>query len=263
MKTTSKDGTPIAYDKTGSGPALIIVNGAFSYRENGNTKQLVNLLAGNFTVYDYDRRGRGESGDTQPYSVLREVEDLQAIVAATGEQQPYVCGFSSGCGVVLHAIHHGQQFKKAALYEPPFVAIKREDELPVAEIKKEIETLIAAGKRTKAVSYFLKRVVGVPGLALLFIRLLKREGWKKNERVAHTLVYDLDVMGNLSFPPGLAAKNESPVLVIGGEKSPARLADGVKNVAKHVPHASVLFLKGQTHNVSVEVLAPELIRFFK
>jgi pimeloyl-ACP methyl ester carboxylesterase len=262
MKLTSKDGTQIAYDKTGSGPALIIVNGAFSYRDNGNTKPLVKLLSSHFTVYDYDRRGRGESSDTQPYSVSREVEDLQAIAAITGEV-PYVCGFSSGCAVILNAVNHGQTFRKIVLYEPPYVAITKADRLPHEEIKKEIESLLAAGKRTKVVSYFLRKVVGVPGLFILLFRLTKRAGWKKNERVAHTLLYDLELMGNLSFPPGLAAENRAPVLVIGGEKSPERLANGVKNVAKHVPHAEARFLKGQTHNVSVEVIAPELIRFLK
>lgn len=262
MKLTSKDGTQIAYSKTGSGPALIIVNGAFSYRDNGSTRQLVQLLAPHFTVYDYDRRGRGESGDTPPYTVTKETEDLKALVAATGEE-PYVCGFSSGCGVVLHTVHEGQRFKKIALYEPPYLATTKADELPEAEIKKQLQTLIAAGKRTEAAGYFLKRVVGVPQLFILFFRLFKRAGWKKNERVAHTLVYDLEVMGNLSFPAGLAAANRSPVLVIGGEKSPEKLANGVKNVAKHVPHAETRFLKGQTHNVAVEVLVPELIRFFK
>jgi pimeloyl-ACP methyl ester carboxylesterase len=222
----------------------------------------VKLLSGHFTVYDYDRRGRGESGDAETYSVSREVEDLKAIAAITGEV-PYVCGFSSGCGVILHTMQQGQAFRKIVLYEPPYVAITKADELPHEAIRKEIQSLLAAGKRAKAVSYFLRKVVGVPGLFVLLFRFTKREGWKKNERVAHTLIYDLDLMGNLTFPVGLAAENRSPVLVMGGEKSPKRLADGVRNVAKHVPFAEARFLKGQTHNVSVEVIAPELIRFLK
>jgi pimeloyl-ACP methyl ester carboxylesterase len=262
MKITSKDGTQIAYDKTGKGPALILVDGAFAYRENGNTKELAKLLADHFTVYDYDRRGRGESADTQPYSVDREIEDLKALIEASGES-PFVCAFSSGCGLVLQTVHKGQKFKKIVLYEPPYVAIHKEDELPVREVKSEIEKLISEGEKAKAVKYFLKRVVRVPAIFIFFFRFFNRSGWKKNEGVVRTLPYDLEVMGDLAFPPGLASKNVSPVLVIGGEKSPQSLIDGVKNVATHVPNSETLFLKGQTHNVSVKVLAPELIRFFK
>lgn len=262
MKTTSKDGTQIAYDKTGKGPALILVCGGFAYRQNGNTQELAKLLANHFTVYDYDRRGRGESGDNPPYHVDREIEDLQAIAEATGET-PFVCAFSSGCGLVLQAVHQGQKFKKIALYEPPYVAIQKEDELPVQAIKNTIKGFLAQDKRRKAVNYFLRRVVGVPALFVFFFQFLNPSGWKKNEGVAHTLLYDLDIMGNLSFPKGLAAENLAPVLVMGGEKSPQRLANGVKNVAKHVPHTQTVFLPGQTHNVSMQVLAPELIQFFK
>ncbi len=262
MKTTSKDGTLIAYDKSGTGPALILVDGAFAYRQNGNTRELVNLLKNDFTVYDYDRRGRGESGDTPPYTVDREIEDLNAIVEASGGT-PFVCGFSSGCGLILRAVNRGQKFKKIVLYEPPYVAIHKADELPEKAIKKTIENLILEGKKSNAARYFLKNVVQVPGLFLFFIPLLNPSGWKKSEDVAHTLTYDLEVMGNLAFPPGLAANNLSPLLVIGGEKSPERLANGVMNVAKHVPNSQTVFLKGQTHNVSMKALAPELIRFFK
>ncbi|MBA3679865.1 MAG: alpha/beta hydrolase [Bacteroidetes bacterium] len=262
MKITSKDGTQIAYDKTGNGPALIIVDGAFGYRQNGNTRELVKLLADHFTVYDYDRRGRGESTDTQPYSVDREIEDLNALVEASGES-PFVCGFSSGCGLVLQTVDQGRKFKKIALYEPPYVAIHKEDKLPVKEVIKTIEDLISRGKKTTAVNYFLKKVVCIPGILLFFIRLFNPSGWKKNESIAHTLLYDLAVMGDLRFPQGLASNNLSPVLAIGGEKSPERLTNGVKNVAKHVPNSETLFLKGQTHNVSMKAIAPELIRFFK
>jgi pimeloyl-ACP methyl ester carboxylesterase len=261
MKTASKDGTQIAYDKTGKGPALIIINGALSYRQNGSTKALVKLLAEHFTVYDYDRRGRGESTDTAPYAVRRETEDLAAVAAVTGEE-PFVCAFSSGCAVVLHAIDHGQKFRKIVLYEPPFVALQPQEELPVAEVKKKLGDLLAAGKRSKAVSYFLRKVVGMPALIVFLFRWLNRSAWKKNESIAHTLMYDLDVMGNLAFPAGLAADNVAPVLVVGGEKSPVQLANAVRNVAKQVPHAQTLFLKDQKHNVSVEVLTPELLRFY-
>ncbi len=261
MKVTSKDGTQIAYDKTGKGPALILVCGGFAYRQHGNTRELAKLLAGHFTVYDYDRRGRGESTDTQHYSVEREIEDLAALVEATGES-PFVCGFSSGCGLVLQAVNQGQTFKKIVLYEPPYVAISKQDELPEKEVKKTLEHFISKGEKTNAVRYFLKKVVRVPGIFIFLLRLFHHAAWERNKRVAHTLLYDLDIMGNLSFSPGLASKNVSPVLVIGGEKSPERLADGVRNVAKHVPHSETLFLKGQTHNVSMKVLAPRLIRFF-
>src|SRR6478609_7199670 len=192
MKITSKDGTQIAYDKTGKGPALIIVNGAFGYRQNGNTKELATLLADHFTVYDYDRRGRGESTDTRPYSVDREIEDLNALIEAGGES-PFVCGFSSECGLVLHTMNQERKFKKIALYEPPYVAIDKEDQLPVEEVKRTIEHFISKGKRATAVDYFLKKAVRIPGVFLFFLRFFNRSGWKKNEIIAHTLLYDLEV----------------------------------------------------------------------
>lgn len=262
MKITSKDGTHIAYDKTGKGPALILVDGAFAYRENGGTKELAQLLADQFTVYDYDRRGRGESTDSKPYAVAREIEDLKALTEACGEI-PFVCAFSSGCGLVLHSLQQGLNFRKIVLYEPPYVAITEQDKLPWKEMKAEIEKLLAKGKRGKAVKYFLSKVVRVPGLFVFLFRFFNRAGWKKNEGVAHTLPYDLEVMGDLSFPPGLAAGNHTPVLVIGGEKSPERLSNAVKNAAKNIPYSETLFLKDQTHSVSMKVLAPELLRFFK
>lgn len=263
MKVTSKDGTQIAYSKTGTGPALILVDGGFAYRDNGNTQELARLLSTHFTVYDYDRRGRGESTDNQPYSVDREVEDLNALIEATGEA-PFICAFSSGCGLVLYTINKQERkVKKIVLYEPPFVATSKKEELPVEEVKGVVENFIHKNKRLKAVNYFLNKVVGLPRILIFFFRLLNRSGWNKNESVAHTLLYDLEIMGNLTYPPGLASDNTSPVLVLGGEKSPERLANGVKNVAKHVPNSQIQFLKGQTHNVSVKVLAPELIQFFK
>jgi pimeloyl-ACP methyl ester carboxylesterase len=262
MKISSKDGTQIAFTKTGKGSALILVGGAFCYRQNGNTQELAKLLGDHFTVYDYDRRGRGESTDTKPYSVGREIEDLNALVHSTGET-PFVCGFSSGCGLVLRAMDHGLKFRKVALYEPPFVAINDKEKLPVQEVRVKLEKLISDDKKAKAVGYFLKRVVGVPDLFILMFRFFNRAGWKNNEGVVRTLLYDLDIMGDLAYPAGLASQNASPVLVIGGEKSPDRLKDGVKNVANHVPNSARLFLKGQTHNVSVKVLAPVLIQFFK
>ncbi len=262
MKIISKDGTQIAYDKTGKGPALIIVNGAFGYRKNGNTKELATLLADHFTVYDYDRRGRGESTDTLPYSVNREVEDLNALVEVCGES-PFVCGFSSGCGLVLHTMNQGRKFKKIALYEPPYVALSEEDKLPVMKIKSTVKDFIVADRRKTAVDYFLRKVVRLPGIVIPFLRLFNRSGWENNERIAHTLLYDLDIMGDLTFPAALASNNISPVLVIGGEKSPERLANGVRNVAEQVPNSQTVFLKGQTHNVAMKAIAPVLIQFFE
>jgi pimeloyl-ACP methyl ester carboxylesterase len=262
MVIVSKDGTKIAYSKVGNGPALILVGGAFCYRQNGNTNELAQLLAGRFTVYDYDRRGRGESGDTPQYSVERELEDLHALLKATGEE-PFVCGFSSGCGLVLQAADRGFTFKKIVLYEPPYVALHETDALSVNQVKSRLKGFLGEGKKSAAVSYFLKEVVRVPWFFIFFFRFFNPGGWKKNTEIARTLLYDLDVMGDLRFPVGLASKNGSPVLVVGGDKSPERLKKGVENVAMKVPNSKSLYLKGQTHNVSVKVLAPVLIQFFR
>jgi pimeloyl-ACP methyl ester carboxylesterase len=257
----SKDGTSIAFDRTGKGPALILVDGAFCFRKNGPAAELLPLLAGSFTVYTYDRRGRGDSSETLPYSIDREIEDLAAIAAITGGI-PLLLGFSSGAALVLQAIAGIVEAKKAALYEPPYVVVSAEANRPPKEAEGELANLVRKGRRGEAVKYFMTKVMGIPAIFVLLFRLMGKESWKKNESVAHTLPYDVAIMGSFKVPQNLGATITVPVAVIGGEKSPEKLRNAVDAVARSIPKSKLILLKGQSHNVSMKVLAPVLVDFF-
>lgn len=260
-KLISKDGTQIVYNKMGQGPALILVDGAFCYRDNGVTPRIVPLLSNFFTVYSYDRRGRGESSDTKLYSVEREIEDLDAIVEVTKEL-PFICGFSSGAALLLQAVSKGLPAKKIALFEPPYVVINTTDIAPPKDAATMLISLTDQGKNSEAVKYFMTKVMGMPGTVVFLFKQFGKTIWKKNESVANTLAYDVTIMDNYSVPEKIAASVHVPTTVIGGEKSPKKLKNAVEAVAQAIPQSQVRWLKGQSHNVSMKVLAPCLIDFF-
>ena len=260
-KITSKDGTQIAYSKTGQGPALVLVDGAFCYRDYGVTPKLVPLLSSYFTVFSYDRRGRGESTDMKPYSVDREIEDLKGIVSVTNEI-PFVYGISSGAALLLQSVDKGLIVKKIALFEPPYVVVNVNDIAPPEDAESELITLIGDGQKSSAVKYFMTKVMGIPAPIIFLFKLFRKSEWKKNESVAQTLSYDIALMGNYSVPKELTSRINLPAIVIGGEKSPKNLLNAVKAVGQSIPDSRVSLLKGQSHNVSQEVLAPVLIQFF-
>jgi pimeloyl-ACP methyl ester carboxylesterase len=262
MKTISKDGTQIAYDKTGKGPALVLVDGAFCFRQHGVTPDLVPLLSSDFTVFSYDRRGRGESTDTKPYRVEREIEDLQAIVDATNETA-FIFGMSSGAALLVQAVSKGLNARKIVLFEPPYVVVNENDEAPPADARERLEDFIKQDKRGGAVKYFMAKVMGVPAIFVLLFRIFGRNMFRKNEAVAHTLTYDVAIMDNFSVPQQLLSKIILPTIVIGGEKSPKKLLNAVQAVGQRMPNSKISLLKGQSHNVSMKVLAPVLIDFFK
>ena len=260
----SKDGTAIAFDKLGNGEPIILVDGALCSRSFGPLPKLAQLLAPHFTVFNYDRRGRNQSGDTPPYAVEREVEDIEALIAKAGGSAS-VFGTSSGAALALAAAARGGRgarvanVKKLALYEPPFVAGRSARTAP-PDSEAQLKRLIAAGKRGDAVKFFMVDMVGMPAIFTYIMRLLPI--WPKLKAVAHTLPYDAAVLGDFSLPKERAASVAVPTLAIGGEKSPVELRSAVSAVAETVPHAKLRMLKGQTHNVSVKVLAPVLIDFF-
>lgn len=254
----SKDGTAIAFDKLGNGEPIILVDGALCSRSFGPLPKLAQLLAPHFTVFNYDRRGRNESGDTPPYAVEREVEDIEALIAKSGGSAS-VFGTSSGAALALAAAARGANVKKLALYEPPFVAGRSARTAP-PDSEAELKRLIAAGRRGDAVKFFIVDMVGMPAIFAYIMRVLPI--WPKLKAVAHTLPYDAAVLGDFSLPKERAASVAVPTLVIGGEKSPVELRSAVSAVAETVPHAKLRMLKGQTHNVSVKVLTPVLIEFF-
>jgi pimeloyl-ACP methyl ester carboxylesterase len=258
--TTSRDGTIIAFTKTGSGRPLIIVDGAFCYRENGPATELASQLAQHFTVFTYDRRGRGESGDTAPYAVEREIEDLRAVAREAGAT-PFVVGISSGGALILRAVASGVSVKGIALYEPPYLA---GDNGPHSfeDARNRLQSLISAGDRGEAVSFFMTDVYGAPRAFVFAMPLLMPNAWKRNKLVVHTVPYDLTILDDRSVLNERSSSISVPTLVIGGEKSPKILRDSVTAVANALPNGQSRFLLGQDHNISSRALAPVLFEYF-
>jgi pimeloyl-ACP methyl ester carboxylesterase len=256
----SRDGTRIAFTKVGSGPPVVLVDGAFCYRELGPAPELAPLLAQHFTVFVYDRRGRGESGDTPPYSIEHEIDDLRAVVDEAGGTADAV-GVSSGAALALQAVANGVKLKKLVLYEPPYITDGNRPK-PQEDPKTHIQQLASAGDQAGAVKYFLADVVGVPRGIVLAMPLFMRSNWKKMEKVARTLPYDLTILEDRSVLKERSASISVPTLVLGGEKSSVVLRDAVSTVAKTLPNARSQFLAGQDHNVSAPIVAPLVVDFF-
>lgn len=262
MRTvTSKDGTTIAFDQSGKGPAIILVHGAFMHRAiDPQTAQLAELLAQHFTVFYYDRRGRGDSGDTQPYAIQREVEDLEALIDEAGGQA-YVYGVSSGAALAMEAaIELRGKIKKLAMYEAPY----NSDEAfrqAWKEYRRQLKELLAKDQRGDAAALFLM-LVGMPANQ---VDEMRRElWWSAFEAVAPTLAYDAAVLGeDRSVPTGQASNVAVPALVMNGSASDGFMYDTAMALARAIPHAQQRTLEGQTHNVAPEALAPVLVEFFK
>jgi pimeloyl-ACP methyl ester carboxylesterase len=260
MRTTiSKDGTVIAFDTVGNGPALILVDGALCHRGFGPMPKLSALLSKHFTVYYYDRRGRGESTDRQPYGPDREVEDLEALIREAGGRA-FVFGISSGAALALRAAERKLNIPKLALYEPPYVFTRTNGALS-PDHESKLKDILTTGDRGRAVNYFMTSMVGVPGFVAFIFRLMPV--WKKLKAVAHTLPYDAAVMGDFTVPVARIHSIAVPALVAGGAKSPATLRNAVQGVADALSNPTVRFLEGQTHNVKAEVLAPVLTEYFQ
>lgn len=251
---TSKDGTKIAYDKVGSGPTLLIVNGAMGFRGNSFAKRFQAEFAKHFTVIDYDRRGRGESGDTLPYRVQKEVDDIAALVAGPGGGKCLVFAQSSGAALALEAAASGVPMTKLFAYEPPYMVGDPKDR-PASDFKEHLEGLVADGKRDAAVAYFMK-TVGVPGFAVAIMRLFPF--WKDLRAVAHTLPYDAAVMAGFDFPKARLARLKVPVVAIAGEKTTPTLKRAVAEVAATVPGAKHEVAPKMSHAVDAKRLAPLL-----
>ena len=253
----SKDGTAIAYDRAGSGPALILVDGALCSRAFGPSKALAQQLSDRFTVYTYDRRGRGESGDTQPYSAAREVEDLAALVDEAGGKASLL-GLSSGGALSLAAAASGLPIENAIAYEPPYV--DDEGTRGGAGHEAELTRRVARGDRGGAVTYFMKDMVNAPAAIVVMLRLMPWV-WPKLKAVAHTLPYDAAVMTEFRIPRARLASIQTPTLVMHGSKTDQRLKDAARAIAAAVPGAQHRELPGQTHNVKAAVLSPAVVEF--
>jgi pimeloyl-ACP methyl ester carboxylesterase len=180
MKVISTDGTAIAFDRTGTGPAIILVDGALCSRGFGPMPKLAPLLAPHFTVFTYDRRGRGDSGNTAPYAVAREVEDIDALIKEAGGSA-LVFGHSSGAALALEAAASGLSITKLGLYEPPFM-VDEHGPRPPADHQAQLERLISAGRRGDAVKFFLSDMVNVPAIFVFIMQLTP--AWSKLKAVA-------------------------------------------------------------------------------
>lgn len=257
----SKDGTRISYQKTGTGPAIIIVNGALSYRALYNDSALTAPLAKQFTVYTYDRRGRGASTETKPYAVDREIEDIEALINDAGGSAR-LFGSSSGAALsVLAAAKLGKEkIPQLVLYEPPYVAVSEKQKQDFIGIGKRIDELLANGKPGEAMAFHFT-AIGTPADALEKIR--QSPQWPLMASVEHTLAYDYTILDNGAVPAGEAKKATMPTLVLYGEKSFAMMSTAAKNLASAMPDAKAKALAGQTHQAAPEVLAPVLLEFFK
>jgi pimeloyl-ACP methyl ester carboxylesterase len=254
----SKDGTTIAYDQTGKGPAVILVDGAMCYRNFGPMGTLAKLLAPHFAVTYYDRRGRGESSDTKPYSVEREVEDIDALINQAGGSA-FVFGTSSGGALALEAaIMLGNKAKKLAIYEAPYDSDNAARQA-YRDYRKQLDGLLGANRRGDAVVLFMK-LAGTPAEMINGMR--QSPGWPGMEAVAPTLAYDAATLGDdRAVPIKRAAAVAAPTLVMNGSVVPF-METSATALAKAIPHAQHKTLQGQSHDVNLEVLAPVLVEFF-
>jgi len=281
MRTvTSKDGTTIAFEQTGKGPALILVVGAFNDRMTG--VPLTELLKQHFTVYNYDRRGRGDSGDTLPYAVEREIEDLDALIAEAGGSA-YVFGYSSGAVLSLMAAASGSAIRKLALYDPPLmvqsspnspenqtrshISTSGDQKIEVSssrthfedQLPSELDQLVKAGRRGDAVELFQTKGVGIPAEVVVGMRNAPFRPML--EKMAHTLVYEMTILGNGVLASDLAASIAIPLLVMVGSESPSFMHDSAKALAKDAKQGQYRLLEGQTHDIVPAAVAPVVEAF--
>jgi pimeloyl-ACP methyl ester carboxylesterase len=259
MKTTkSKDGTVLAYDVYGSGPALIYITGASCFRSFRPVVQDAKIFAKAFTVYNYDRRGRGDSGNTLPYSIEREVEDIEAMIDAAGGTA-CLYGHSSGAVLALEAaMRLGGKVQRVVMYDPSYVHDDAE-KIEYGHLSQKVQGLLDAGENGAAMSTFLQGI----GMPRLFVTLLKLiPGWKKMKALAPTLAYDIALTRELP-PLERAARVSVPTKIIVGEKSPVRIRDVAAQLTRAIPESRFVQLPGQDHLVDPKILLPELSGFLR
>ena len=251
----SADGTTIAFDRYGDGPPVLMAGGAFNTR--ATTEPLARALAQRFTALNYDRRGRGDSGDTTPYAVEREIEDIGALITTAGGSAS-MFGYSSGAILAQRAAGSGLPITHLVLYEPPF----RPDDSyppPPAGLGEQVAARVAAGRRGDAVELFQIKAIGIPEDVVAQMRHAPfRPGL---EAIAHTLAYDAAICGDLSLPAGLLASVATPTLVICGEQSVPMLRAAARAVADALPNGRLASLPGQSHDINPEATAPVIADF--
>lgn len=245
----SKDGTRITYEFTGDGPPLVVVWGALGVRASPFATAMRDELAKSFTVYTYDRRGRGDSGDSKPYAVEREIEDLRAMVDDVPNGPPFVWATSSGAALALEAAAAGVPMRMLAAHEPPYTPDVDRD------YPRKVQALVDEGRNADAVKLFM-RTVGVPAPSVFLMRFMSF--WKLAVAAAPSLPYDAACMNGFSIPEERFARIEVPTVVLWGDKTPASLQTAAKRVADVVPGAKRRVLPKQNHGVKPEALRPAL-----
>lgn len=256
--TKSKDGTTLAYDVYGSGPALIYITGAGCFRLFKPILQDAKSYAKEFTVYNYDRRGRGDSGNTLPYSIEREVEDIEAMIDAVGGKAN-LFGHSSGAVLALEAaLRLGDKVNKVVMYDPPYVHDQAE-KVSYGQLSQNVHKLLNAGKNKEAMRTFMKGI-GMPGVFIWLLPLFP--GWKTMVALAPTLAYDIALTEDLP-PIDRAVQVNVPTLIVAGEKSPARIQQVSVQLAKAIPCAEFMQLAGENHMVSPKAMLAVLSRYLK
>jgi pimeloyl-ACP methyl ester carboxylesterase len=255
----SRDGTTIAVDRYGSGPPIVLVGGAFTNRLA--LTPLAQALAPYFTVFGYDRRGRGDSGDTLPYAPAREVEDLAAVIAAAGGPA-CVFGHSSGAGLAVLAAADGVAISRLALYEAPYM-VDRGDHLPPADLAARITELSASGRRGAAVEYWMTDAIRMPADAVA--QLKQGPMWPGLEAVVHTAAYDATIMADQErgdpLPAAWATQVTIATLIMDGGNSPAWQHRSMDALADLLPNTQRHTFPGADHGVAPDVLAPVLRDF--
>ena len=252
---TSKDGTSIGFDRLGEGPPVVLVCGGSVSRMADDA--IANELAKDFTVLNYDRRGRGDSGDTPPYAIEREVEDIEAVIEAAGGSA-HLWGSSSGAALALIAAEQGVPVDRLALWEPPY--IPEGVPKPPSDQVEQYERMVAEGRRGDAVEFFMSKVVGLPAEMVAGAR--SQPWWGPTEAIAHTLAYDARIMGDYELPVDRAGNVKVPTLVLAGGADMPFMRDTAQALADALPDGEVRFLEGQGHDVDPTVLAPALKEFF-
>ncbi|WP_438008827.1 alpha/beta fold hydrolase [Sorangium sp. So ce321] len=246
-KTTSRDGTTIAFDQTGQGAPVILVLGAFNDRTTG--APLAASLARRFTVLAYDRRGRGDSGDAATYAIDREVEDLDAVIQAAGGAAA-VFGYSSGALLALAAAARGLAITRLALYETP--------PAQPAEHAQALASLVAAGRRGDAVEYFQRRMVGIPDEVVAQLRHAPFR--PALEAMAHTLVYDATLVADGRITAALAEVRQPALAIAGGAGAPV-MRHVAETLAAQLPGGRAVTIEGATHDIAPALLVPVLEPF--
>ncbi|WP_395127812.1 alpha/beta fold hydrolase [Antrihabitans spumae] len=261
---TSQDGATIAYELSGQGPVIVLVAAALSDRSD--TTKLAKLLSANFTVINYDRRGRGKSADTKPYSPQREIEDIAALIAAGGGSAA-LFGSSSGAVLCLDAATSmDNTVTKVALFEPPLIL--DDSRPPVGDaFTQAVTEALNAGNASKAVKLFMGKALGVPAFGVIMMRFMP--GWSKMVAMAATLPYDLNIVSGIQDGKPLPTdrwKVNVPTLILTGQKSEQFFHTGAAALAALLSDATHKILPGVHHGsvvMSPKSVGEELTAFFK